>query len=339
MIRVLRAVRPSRLSLAVTTATKRRGERRQPALLADREQGRVGDRLRIGRGGALGARAQQQRRARRRAARRASGGSQDRPASSGGERPSSRPRSRTRPRALEIDADGRAPSGRPPGGAADRRPRYMRLDHRRDPPLPCARAAPRICLSRIRRWAIRRADMAVRLRRPPGRARDNRRGRRAPSSRSRLCHIVGHVAVGRRDHGGRPAHDMVAGEQGARLRRARSRDGWRCGRASPPPRASSPRPSSRLAVGEHAVRRDSRNRRRRRRAGPSSSSASGAQPMIGAPVAAASGAAGRAVVAMGVGAEDRGDPLARASRRGSRRHGRAGRGRDRSPPPRRAPTI
>ncbi len=121
-------------------------------------------------------------------------------------------------------------------------------------------------------------------------------------------HIKGHVAVGGRHHGGRPAHDMIAGEQASGpLEReaemvggvARSRH-----RAQPPPV-----PFDRLAVGEDPVRRIIEIE-----------GGVGARPVIlererGAADdrrAARRGerAARRAVVAMGVGAQDRSDPLA-----------------------------
>ena len=59
------------------------------------------------------------------------------------------------------------------------------------------------------------ADILLRIGRQPGRAPDNRRGRGAAEQQIEALHIGGHVAVGREHHGGRPAHDMVAGEQGA----------------------------------------------------------------------------------------------------------------------------
>ena len=134
MIRVLRAVRPSRLSLAVTTATKRRGEQGQPALLADREQGGVGDRDRIGPGAGVGRRAKQQAEPRadqqgeQAAAARAA-------ASSGGQGPCSRPRfapGRARSRSTQMGEHRAAGGGMQPRVDVA----VHGLDHRRDPPLP-----------------------------------------------------------------------------------------------------------------------------------------------------------------------------------------------------------
>ena len=139
---------------------------------------------------------------------------------------------------------------------------------------------------------------------PAARARGKRCGRRARRSFSRLAIYCGHVAVGRHHHGGRPAHDMVAAEQGVAIER--SRGGWRCGPASRPRSASRPSIVDALAVVEHAVGR----------IGPASNPASSPVPSHRQRRAADRSARrsrvgqrprGGAVVAVGVGAEDRGD--------------------------------
>ena len=227
--------------------------------------------------------------------------------------------------------DGRAPSGPPPDAGADRcRGTWSRPSPGCAPPLPPD--ARRICFSRIRRWTISARtwacgsstagpcagmiDLVV-----------------AAEQQIEALHIGGHVAVGRRDHGRRPAHDMVAGEQGAGpLQREAEMVGGvarRRHRAQRPIRRRRA-PRRRPAPG----RADSRNRRRRRRAGrhpraPAARSRRSARRWP--PRAAGSPGCGRD----GCGCRGSRRSARLRWRRGSRRHARAGPGRDRSPRPRR----
>ena len=113
-------------------------------------------------------------------------------------------------------SDARAPSARRRVSAADR------CRHTSSRPSPAARRAAsrsrrRICPSRCLRWPIM--------------PRTSRCGRSIGSPCAGIIdavvalhqlveagHIVRHVAIGRRDDGGRPAHHMIAGEQRACLR-------------------------------------------------------------------------------------------------------------------------
>ena len=117
-------------------------------------------------------------------------------------------------------------------------------------------------------------------------------------------HVGGHVAVGRDDDGGRPAHHMVAAEQGVADKR--STDGSRCGPASRPRSIGFAVDLDRLAVVEHPVgriiaverrigARADRLQRQRRAADDRRAGALRERPR------------GRAVVAVGVGAHDRRD--------------------------------
>ena len=193
MIRVLRAVRPNRLSLAVTTATKRRGEAGQPALLAHREQGRVGDRGRVGAG---------RRRPPAAAPDPSSAADQqgERAAAARNSEPLRRrgpslPLAPHQPAPLEIDQmrQHRAARGRV-------QPRIdvavHGRDHHRDPPLPFARAA-RGSASRASGGGGSGRGHGRAACPPPGRGPDNRPCRRGRAA-CRGSHIEGHVAVGRR---------------------------------------------------------------------------------------------------------------------------------------------
>ena len=72
----------------------------------------------------------------------------------------------------------------------------------------------KICRSRCIRWPISPAHPLLRV----GHRRAVRRiidAVVALPKQLEARHIVGHVAVGRNDDGGRPAHHMIAGEQRA----------------------------------------------------------------------------------------------------------------------------
>ena len=256
-------------------------ERDDPALVADREQGGGGDRLRIGRrrrdGGPqrVAERQTEQQQAERRQQQ------TQLQAASIHVSPSSRTRPR-RSRSTRWASTDRPAAGNRRGSMSG----VHRGDHRRDPALAALEMAEYLALAHPA-MLDQPADMAVRLlhRRAVGRIIDRVVAGEQPVEAG---HIVRHVAVRRSDHGRRPAHDMVASEQGALLRRRRGTDGWTCGRESPPPRASSRlrRAARRRPVSGPAGRRSSNDSSAR---GPESSRLSGAQPTIGAPVRAWSG--------------------------------------------------
>ena len=253
----------------------------------------------------------------------------------GGELAVSRPRCAPA-RAPRDRPDGRAPSGRRRGQPRVGALGYIRRDHRRGCGSPHRPSRRRIWPLALAAVAHHAADHGRASSQRPGHAQDNRWRRRASGAGRDSAMIGGHVAVGRRDHGGRPAHHMVAGEQRARVRAARSRDGWRYGPASPPRRAPARRPY-RLAVRQHPVRRIVESKAASAR-GPSSSSDERRAADDRRASRRVERAAGRAVVAMGVRADDRRRPLARGG--GEQGVDMVGQDRvpDRSPPTSPSPT-